>query len=276
LRILSSAQSNARRTNWILPENPACLRNRLDSGILGIADGETCFKRLARRVDFEPPTSWCRPAAAAYRYDVEMASHLKSDYRKFALKIIQHEMGHYISGRVLGFAFSGMSLLILGPKEGHRGEAGIQPAQLKMVSVDDVRSYLRRRVTVLYSGAPAETFPTDSSGAKVNGQQALNIIRTPGKGAEQDHAKARELIHLLRSLEHPDTDPVDDSQVQAQLDVIDLALWNDAVALVEAHAATIKTVAEKLVDRIRFPGEKIVLEPSDLDELPEIQSIRLR
>ena len=133
--------------------------------------------------------------------------------------------------------------------------------------------YLRRRITVLYSGALAEALPPDNPSLKVDGEQAVYTIQTPGRGAEQDWAKARELFHLLRSIEHPETDATDDPAVQAQLTAIELMLWNDAVALVEKHAAVIKAVAEKLVVRTTFPGEERLLQPADLDELPEIQSI---
>lgn len=100
-------------------------------------------------------------------------------------------------------------------------------------------------------------------------------MRRFAKGAEQDYAKARELIYLLRSLEHPSADPADEPEVQRELDAIEPALWTEAVELVEAHAATIKAVAEKLVGRIKHPGYKLVLESADLDSLQEIQTIVL-
>jgi hypothetical protein len=62
-------------------------------------------------------------------YDIVMADHLNSEYRRFAQEIIQHELGHYVAGRVMGFGFTGMSLTILGRAAGHRGEAKIQLAQ---------------------------------------------------------------------------------------------------------------------------------------------------
>jgi hypothetical protein len=41
---------------------------------------------------------------------------------------------------------------------------------------------------------------------EVDVEAAVRIIKSPGLGAEQDWAQARELFHLLRSIEHPDMD----------------------------------------------------------------------
>jgi hypothetical protein len=133
-----------------------------------------------------------------------------------------------------------------------------------MRSIEDVRSYLRRRVVVLYSGAPAQTLKTAGPSLEVDINEAVRIIQTPGRGAEQDWAKARELFHPLRSIEHPDTDSANEDAVQVQLNAIEGALWEEAVNLVRTHAAIIKSVAQKFVERISKPGETLVLQPSDL------------
>jgi hypothetical protein len=200
-----------------------------------------------------------------------MASRHHPEYRSYAKRIIQHEMGHYVSGRINGFGFGGMSLTIMGPGLGHRGEAAIQPAESGMDSVEKVRSYLRRRAVVLYSGALAESL--DESSLKVENEKAIKIIQTAGMGADQDGAKAREMFHLLRSIEHPETDLSDEARVQAQLSAIELAIWNEAATLIEAHAGAVVGVAEKLLDRIAHPGMPLVMTASELEEFPEIQAI---
>ena len=102
------------------------------------------------------------------------------------------------------------------------------------------------------------------------GASANRIIQTPGLGAEQDWAKARELVRLLRCIEHPDTDV---KAVKPELDSLDTALWQEAVNLVRKHATAIKTVAQVLVERISAPGETLKVSPSDLEGLPEVQGI---
>jgi hypothetical protein len=102
---------------------------------------------------------------------------------------VQHELGHFVAGRVNGFSFGGMSLTIMGPGLGHRSEAAILPAESEMRTVESVRSYLRRRAVVLYSGALAESL--DDSSLKVDNDKAIRIIQTQAMGADQDWAKAR-------------------------------------------------------------------------------------
>lgn len=198
-----------------------------------------------------------------------MPSSSPKEYRSFALRIVQHELGHFIAGRILGFGFDGMTLMIIGPLKGHRGEAAIKLAQ-RVSTLEETKSYLRRRIKVLYAGAPAEAL---GESLKVNVEEAVNIIKHPGLGAAQDYAKVRELVPLLRDLEYPDTDPADDAQVKIELDSIEPALWAEAVELIEAHAAAIKSVAAQFVDRIKVPGDKLVITPEDLESFPEIQAI---
>jgi hypothetical protein len=202
-----------------------------------------------------------------------MASSITPQFRQYAQKIIQHELGHYVAGRVMGFRFDGMSIRILGPAKGHLGEAAIVLAQRGMPSVDAVRLYFRRRITVLYSGATAETSHPIGGSLKVDNSEALGIIRTPMMGAEQDWAKARELVQLLRSIDDPEGDITDKDATDAKLKAIDLERWNDAISLVEKPAGAIVSVAPTIVAKISAPGEKLELQPADLDELPEFKSI---
>ena len=110
-----------------------------------------------------------------------------------------------------------------------------------LTSMDDVKAYLERRVLVLYAGAMAETLPQGQVPERgVDRDRAAKIIRG-SLGAEQDYAKAREAIHLLRSILHPgvpDADVVDE-----QLKALDERLWSRALMLVEEYEDTIVGLA---------------------------------
>lgn len=83
--------------------------------------------------------------------------------------------------------------------------------------------------------------------------KAVEIIREP-LGAEQDHAKAREAICLLHNILHPDAH--DESEIQGQLDALDLGLWNRAFAAVEQYEATIVGVAGAFTERLKLTGSR--------------------
>jgi hypothetical protein len=68
-----------------------------------------------------------------------------------ARRVAQHEMGHYVIARAMGFRTGDVSIEIIGPIDGHRGAAEVtlpEPA----ATIDEVRTYLERRVIVLYAG----------------------------------------------------------------------------------------------------------------------------
>ena len=145
--------------------------------------------------------------------------------RELARKVAQHEMGHYVVARLLGFRTGDVSIEIIGPINGHRGGAAVILAE-PMRTLEDVGCYIRRRIQVLYAGALAETLPPRQSPTKnVNRQEAMTIIGTPGSGAEQDAAKARELIRILRNIQHADEGVESGSEVEQQLRAISDELW---------------------------------------------------
>ena len=201
-----------------------------------------------------------------------MGSPLSSHLVQLARRVAQHEMGHYVVARALGFRTGKVSVEITGPI-GHRGATEVTLAEA-LASLRDVQSYIERRVQVLYAGAPAETLQPHAPNKIVDCQQAVDIIRNPGQGAEQDYAKARELIHVLRNIKYPGTDANDAATVQGQLDAIDADLWAKAVALVETHAEAIIGLAGNLASRIKQPRELATLEGAYLESLEGVKSIR--
>ena len=200
-----------------------------------------------------------------------MVGGLPDHLKRLALRVAQHEMGHYVVARVLGVPTSDVSLEIIGPIDGHRGEADVRLAQ-PLFSLRDVEMYLRRRVKVLYAGALAETLPARAPVKQVDNERAIKILRCPGNGAEQDYAKVRELIHLLRNVRQQGNE-LNATAIQAELDSLSHELWNEARQLVEKHAETIVGLAFNLASRVHEPKRKVAILQAELEALPAVKAL---
>lgn len=203
-----------------------------------------------------------------------MNQRLPAHLSDLARRVAQHEMGHYVIARAMGFRTGDVSIEIIGPLAGHRGTAEItlpEPAG----TIDEVRTYLERRVIVLYAGAAAETLPPQHPPSKkvVDLQRAIEIIRKPGLGGEQDHAKAREFIHLLRNVLHSTTDTLDDVATRLELDALDAKLFGRAVELVERYSETIIGLGSNLSDRVTATKVIVTLPAAELEDLPAVKKI---
>ena len=201
-----------------------------------------------------------------------MNSGLPRHLRELARTVAQHEMGHYVVARLLGFRTSDVSLELTGQINGHRGEAAVILGE-PIRTLEEAGCYLRRRIQVLYAGALAETLPPRQSPTKgANVEEAIRILTTPGNGAEQDFAKARELIQMLRNIKHPE-DAIDDDELQQQLAAINDQLWGSAVNLVQEHDELIVGLAMNLADRVKRINERIVISASELERIPALKEL---
>ena len=168
-----------------------------------------------------------------------------------ARTLAQHEMGHYVLATVMGFGTGEVTLELIG-HNGHKGGSTIHLAQ-PTADLDAVSNYLERRVIVLYAGALAETLsPRQTLQRGVDNAKAVEIIHNSILGAEQDHAKAREAITLLRNIQNPDT--CDPDEIQRQLSATGNRLWARATKLVEQFEDTIVGVAGALTGTLQVCG----------------------
>lgn len=192
-----------------------------------------------------------------------------------ARSVAQHEMGHYVVARLMGIATDDVSIKIIG-HNGHIGAATVFLAQ-GLSNLDAVTNYLKCRVLTLYAGAMAETLhPEHVPQTGVDNDRAVSIIRG-ALGAEQDHAKAREAIHLLRNIMHPETQ--DRDEIQRQLSAFDQRLWGRARELVEQFESTIVGVAGALTEKLETVGSGgtyvAALTDAVLREIPTIKGLPL-
>lgn len=190
---------------------------------------------------------------------------LSQEQRERAREVAQHEMGHYVIARAMGFQTGDVTLEITGPRLGHRGSATISLSR-PVKTIEEIQAYLEGRVIVLYAGAAAQTLPMRSAPSKkVDVKRAIEIIRRLNQGAEQDHAKARELVNLLRNIMKTTTGASNSVATDDELNVLDEKLFNRSVELVERYAETIIGLGGNLSNRVIAPNEMVTLVAADLE-----------
>lgn len=177
-----------------------------------------------------------------------MTNRMPPIVRDHAVQIANHEMGHYLTARALGFATGGVSLTVTMDLR-HQGGASIMLAR-PITSIDAMKAHLEARMMVLLAGAMSQTLSSSHSlGRHVDKAKAVAILKGV-MGAEQDYAKVKELQHLLRNLTCPDTDPASSERIAAELKAITDRVWDRTQAIVEDLADTIIELGGVLVDRM--------------------------
>lgn len=187
---------------------------------------------------------------------------IEGPLKKVAQDVGRHESGHFVVAKVLGFKTGCIGMIITDIQGGHKGEAEIELAS-KLDDIESVEKYLKDRIIVLYAGALSESLNL----GKIDNERALDIIRNGG--GSNDHAKAKELIHLLRSIRAPDIS--DPKEIQAGLDSIDAECWKNAAELVEAESVIIDWLGSRIASEVKLIGINYKLEGREIESLPEIK-----
>ena len=199
--------------------------------------------------------------------------------RDYALQIANHEMGHYVVARALGFETGDVTLKVTMGLT-HHGGASITLTR-SISSIDGMKEHLEARIMVLFAGSMAQTLPAKHLPEKrVDKSKAAAILKGEF-GAEQDYAKIRELRYLLRNISYPGTDPASSDGIIAELTEINDRLWLRTQEIVEALADTITGLAGLLVERMVIveqwgrPADtyEVVLTGEMLERLGPVQAI---
>ncbi|WLG84399.1 peptidase M41 [Pseudomonas cucumis] len=199
--------------------------------------------------------------------------------RDYALQIANHEMGHYVVARALGFETGDVTLKV-GMGLTHHGGASITLTR-SISSIETMKAYLEARTVVLFAGAMGQTLPSKHSPKKRVDEPKAAAILKGEFGAQQDYAKIRELRYLLRNIDYPDTDPASSDRIIAELTEINDRLWLRTQEIVEVLADTITGLAGLLVERMVIveqwgrPADtyEVVLTGEVLERLQPVQAI---
>jgi hypothetical protein len=177
---------------------------------------------------------------------MEMTRKMPPAVREHAVQIANHEMGHYVVARALGFETGGVSLSVTMDLR-HQGGASITLVR-SISSIEDMKEHLEARMMVLFAGAMGQALASTHSPEKRVDKSKATAILKGELGAEQDYAKIRELRHLLRNLAYPDTDPASSDRIAAELKEITERVWFRTQKIVEALADTITELGGAVVD----------------------------
>lgn len=129
-------------------------------------------------------------------------------------------------------------------------------------NLDDVKDYLDRRIQVLFAGSLAQSLTPSGVVDEDKANGFLNI------NAKDAYSKARELIHLLRSITYPLSNDL--LEVQAQLTRVYDDSWKKAIRAVQRDYKLIKGLGRNLSSKIIQSGREARLLAADLDALRAI------
>jgi hypothetical protein len=194
---------------------------------------------------------------------------LRFEDRRRIMPVAQHEAGHFVAARVLGFRTVSISVEML-PNGGHNGGAEITLSE-PLQSLGETMVYLRRRVQVLYAGALAQTLRENAPRVQADQEQACKFLKAGG--AEQDYAKARELMRVLRNIQHSDTEATDEKLSDEQLAQIERDLWAGVVNIVEENGVAITRIANLITSKMTRNNQKAKIMNDDLDFISYVKAL---
>jgi hypothetical protein len=160
-------------------------------------------------------------------------------------RICQHEAGHYLTAKILGFRTCGITIQLTDPVVGHIADSTLVLAS-KLIDIDSIKDYLERRIQVLNSGAIAESI----QGGAISNEVALASMESVG--SMNDYARVRDLIQLLRSVRYPEASS--DAEIQAGLKQIADDLWTRTHELVGGEMQRVVALAKFLATKIEAVG----------------------
>ncbi len=186
---------------------------------------------------------------------------IKAHVRQKLVRIAKHEAAHYVAAKKLGFDTGDLSLELTHFGEGHNGGSEIILSK-DLNDINDVISYLRSRIIILYSGVLGESL----NQGKVDHKYACKELTI---GAVNDFAKCRELLQLLNNLCNSN---LNDQEAQNNLQLINDELWNLATELVENENHIIEALGQKVASEIKNFDKKFILKNREIEALPSVSA----
>lgn len=177
------------------------------------------------------------------------------------LRIAQHEVGHYIAARIMGFKPGAISITIIDLNGAHDASSELTTANA-LYDKQSILDFLHRRVVVLYSGVLAEALTKGSIDEK------LAHINLTTRGGVRDYDKVRELLQLARNIEYPEA--VEEPELQSGLTAISKRLWDQAVCLVEEECKIIEGLGLRLAMGVKYTNQPFILSESEIEIAPNI------
>lgn len=179
-----------------------------------------------------------------------------------ALPVVRHEIGHWLVGIHHGFIGGGVTALIQ-HNDGHHAHAVIE-VESDLRTIELVKSYLRRRICVLYAGALAESM--DNSGQV---RDAYAVRELEQRGAVNDHKGIRELLRVLRGIEFG-APPATEEEGNKQLKKLVDELWIETKDILEANYEVIAAATVAIVERAEAIGKEFSMRGPIIRKIPAV------
>ncbi|OYY85740.1 MAG: hypothetical protein B7Y61_07250 [Rhizobiales bacterium 35-66-30] len=168
----------------------------------------------------------------------------------------QHEFGHHIVGRAVGFDTGDVSAEFSATAGGY----AVIITNRTVATISDVEQFCEDRIKVLYAGVLAETL----KGGVIDGEAAVKLAYTTGS---VDHKMVQQLCNLLRNIRYSiETMVIAEEKMQAD----ETRLWNEAADLVGMYASAIQDLAKELYDRRFLAGKMAIMTEAELRVHPLI------
>lgn len=185
--------------------------------------------------------------------------------RERILLVCMHEVGHFVLSKVMGFETTGISVQFE-RYGGHLGHSGFKSWNPYMDSLIHMKSFLEKRVKILYAGVIAECI--DKEG-KYDSNKAK--LEWDSGGGRDDFSRIRELVRLIRDIESPDT--LDEKEVNKQLKALDDNLINETGIIVFEKIDVIREIALFLANKVKDYGINYTLTEDQLNGFKSIKDL---
>lgn len=162
------------------------------------------------------------------------------------IRVVRHEVGHWLLAEYHGFK-AGEIKVMMPAKGGQYGHSEIE-LESDLTSTEQIKSYLRRRISVLYAGSLAESLGEDG---KINRLYANNELEKGG--ATNDFKGIRELLRVLRGATLGA--PGDKDKTTKQLATLGDEIWLQTVEVVEVNHELIQGLTRSILERAERPDK---------------------